>query len=65
MTTAKHEVAAGHVRVIKVVERNPAWSLETAPKTVMQITFCPIGFHRDLRARYAKKARTFNERNEF
>jgi len=45
--------------------RRPVWSLETGPKTVMQITFCPIGFHRELKARYAKKARTFSERNEF
>jgi hypothetical protein len=35
--------------------------LECAPKSVMQITSFPVGFGRDLRARYAKKARTSNE----
>jgi len=32
---------------------------------VMQITACRIGFDRDLRARYAEKVRTFNDRKEF
>jgi hypothetical protein len=32
---------------------------------VMQIRSCPIGFDRDLRARYAEKMKTFNDRKEF
>jgi hypothetical protein len=38
---------------------------ETSPETVFQITFCPIGFYRDWRARFPKKVGTFKERREF